>query len=417
MIMALLPRVLLLRASAAAAAWHDPSVAHACSLNGYLRGDGANATCWCNPGWSGAQCQALRLPKLAGNFATSGSYGRDPNVTSWGATLVQQASDLSYHLFVTEEQNGCGMTSWKQNSAIIHAVSPAPGAGPFRRVGMVIPFATNPAVHWDAQAQMWRMLVIKTGGPASKQHHCRAGGGETGAAQAKLQSPDMAQVQASGEYGNGTNQLYSTPSLSQNWSLTAATFPGCNNPTGAVDKAGTAWLLCHNGPGFHLFSAAPGWTAPATSWVEHGNILRTDNGVREGACEDPSMWIDPSSGAFHVLAHCYSTTSWNGTSDGEYCSAHLFSNQPTNLSSWGFTGGATLAPYGFDGTLSTRERPTLTLGADGAPAFLTNGVAALGYNRQEKHRDWAFTLIQAVIVSNTTNAGVDEQGHAGEANV
>ena len=197
--------------------------------------------------------------------------------------------------------------------------------------------------------------------------------------------------------GNGTHQLYSTPDLKQNWTLTVASFPGCNNPTGAVDKAGTAWLLCHNGPGFHLYSAAAGWTAQATGWIAHGNVLRACDGVRAGSCEDPSMWIDPSSGAFHVLAHCYSTTAWNGTEDGEFCAAHLFSNQPTNHSSWGFHGGATMAPYGFDGTLSTRERPTLTLGADGSPAFLTNGVAALGFNRQAKHRDWAFTLIQGVM--------------------
>jgi hypothetical protein len=303
-------------------------VARACSFNGYLRDGGVllgNDTCICRPGWQGAACELLRLPSLAAGFATSGSYGRDPNVTSWGATLVQDASDLSYHLFVTEEQNGCGMTSWKQNSAIVHAVSATPGNGAFRRTGMAIPFATNPAVHWDAKEKMWRMLVLKTGGPASKQHHCGPRDDET----VEGGENDPQSVARSGQ-GNGTNQLYSTPSLHQNWTLTAANFPGCNNPTGAVDKAGTAWLLCHNGPGFHLFSAAAGWTAPVAGWVEHGNILRTGDGVREGACEDPSMWIDPSSGAFHVLAHCYSTTSWNGTSDGEYCAAHLFSNQPTN---------------------------------------------------------------------------------------
>jgi hypothetical protein len=112
------------------------------------------------------------------------------------------------------------------------------------------------------------------------------------------------------------------------------------------------------------------------------------------------MWIDKKSGTFHVLAHCYSTTAWNGTSEGEYCAAHLFSDAPTNHSSWGFTGGSTSAPYSFGGVLSTRERPTLTLdSATGAPAFLTNGVSALGYNRQAKHRDWAFTLIQAVTTT------------------
>ena len=57
----------------------------------------------------------------------------------------------------------------KQNSAIVHAVSSTPGKGAFKRVGLAIPFATNPAVHWDAKAKLWRMLVIKTGGPASKQ--------------------------------------------------------------------------------------------------------------------------------------------------------------------------------------------------------------------------------------------------------
>ena len=95
---------------------------------------------------------------------------------------------------------------------------------------------------------------------------------------------------------------------------------------------------------------------------------------------------------------CTNDMDGDGTSDGEYCAAHLFSSQPANCSSWGFKGGATMAPYGFGGALSTRERPTLTLGADGLPAFLTNGVAALGYNRQAKHRDWAFTLIQGVDV-------------------
>ena len=383
-------------AGGATAAAQSP--AQACSLNGHLAagsvsGSG-NATCACSPGWHGAACEILRLPALAAGFAGSGSYGRSPNVTSWGATLVQDA-DLSYHLFVTEEQLGCGMTSWKQNSAIVHAVSSTPGKGAFRRVGMSVPFATNPAVHYDATAKLWRMLLIKTGGPASKQHHCgpRGAGGEADAAA----SPAL--VRTSEGDGNGTNQLYSTPSLSQNWTLTPASFPGCNNPTGAVDKAGTAWLLCHNGPGFHLYSAAAGWAAPATGWLEHGNILRAGDGVREGGCEDPSMWIDPSSGAFHVLAHCYSTTAWNGTNDGEFCAAHLFSADPTNTSSWGFHGGATMAPYGFGGVLSTRERPTLTLGADGTPAFLTNGVADLGHNRQAKHRDWAFTLIQPVLLN------------------
>jgi hypothetical protein len=211
----------------AAAHEQSPSLAQACSLNGHLAQDSAassgsgagNATCVCNPGWQGAECETLKLPQLASTFASSGSYGRAPNVTSWGATLVQDA-DLSYHLFVTEEQLGCGMTSWKQNSAIVHAVSSTPGKGAFRRVGMSVPFATNPAVHYDAKAKLWRMLLIKTGGPASKQHHCGPPGASDGTptetagtgSESQLETP-AAVVRASDAEGNGTNQLYSTPSL------------------------------------------------------------------------------------------------------------------------------------------------------------------------------------------------------------
>ena len=152
---------------------------------------------------------------------------------------------------------------------------------------MAIPFATNPAVHWDAKAKMWRMLVIKTGGPASKQHHCGPRESEAKAARESQLSARMSEARLS--EGNGTNQLYSTPSLSEGWSVTPASFPGCNNPTGAVDSEGTAWLLCHNGPGFHLYSAFAGWSAAAAGWTLHGNILHAGDGVRAGACEDPSM--------------------------------------------------------------------------------------------------------------------------------
>jgi hypothetical protein len=56
-----------------------------------------------------------------------------------------------------------------------------------------------------------------------------------------------------------------------------------------------------------------------------------------------------------------------------------------------------MAPFGFGGVLSTRERPTLTLDhMTGAPIFLTNGVSALGFDRSARHRDWAFTLVQAI---------------------
>ena len=67
-----------------------------------------------------------------------------------------------YHLFATEEVNHCGMTRWKSNSQVIHAVAASPG-GPYKRVGLALPFATNPSVFFDATAKVYRMLVLPTG--------------------------------------------------------------------------------------------------------------------------------------------------------------------------------------------------------------------------------------------------------------
>jgi hypothetical protein len=183
-------------------------------------------------------CEALRLPNItAGSsggdiFGSSGTYGRSPNVTSWGATLVRDHDSSNqknalYHLFVTEEQDGCGMTSWKSNSAIVHAVSSTPGAGAFRRLGTVIEFGTNPSVHWDDKSKLWRMLILPTGEPASRSKHRCGSGASPGAGRGGKAWKDA----GSSGLGNGTNQLYSTPSLSLNWTATKAEFPNCNNPT------------------------------------------------------------------------------------------------------------------------------------------------------------------------------------------
>ena len=121
------------------------------------------------------------------------------------------------------------------------------------------------------------------------------------------------------------------------------------------------------GPGFFLYSA-PSWTAPFSAWSTGYNIFQGlslpasppprlqpsppprsrrpspgpvaadgrsgscrhgcawlpagvgTGAVRMGACEDPSLWICPRTGAFHVLAHCYSTIAWNGTdAAANYC--------------------------------------------------------------------------------------------------
>jgi hypothetical protein len=243
---------------------------------------------------------------------------------------------------------------------------------------------------------------------------------------------------------NVSRQLFVSASLNGPWvaSLTSD-IPPCNNPSGAIHPhTGVAWLLCHGpspkgyGPGIFIHNATS-WSA-ATRWSDWSggyDILRgvVGEGVREGACEDPSLSIDPRTGFFHVLAHCYSTTAFNGTDpEDAYCAGHVWSRDGTP-GSWRFAGGAVDAPYDFIAqaktgasvsvpvpvpvslpagvstvstvsttsnvtVLSSRERPTMFVDpVSGTPLALINGVSDLGYNRQAKGRDWAWTLVNHVL--------------------
>lgn len=149
-------------------------------------------------------------------------------------------------------------------------------------------------------------------------------------------------------------------------------------------------LACHGGsrgygPGFFLYTA-PGWDSPASAWSTGIDVLEgITGGVRFGSCEDPSLSINPVSGAFRILAHCYSTIDYNGTlpdafgRNDTYCAGQLFSPDGSPKS-WRFH-GQDHAPYGFASgsmVLSTRERPTLVQDAvTGRPVALINGVSPL----------------------------------------
>ena len=144
-----------------------------CSLNGVC--SGSSKACVCYDSWTGHNCEKLRLlpvPPVAG-------YGMSPNITSWGASIIDIATiptaaatksvassgsssssssssksrggstgnaTKRYHMYVTEETDGKGLNSWITNSRIVHAVSDSP-FGPFVRKDVVSPTpTTNPQI-------------------------------------------------------------------------------------------------------------------------------------------------------------------------------------------------------------------------------------------------------------------------------
>ena len=109
-----------------------------CQLNGICK----QGSCVCDSGWRGTECDELDLLPAASLTPAYGGIMAN-HTTSWGGSVVQSESG-SFHMFVAEMANSCGMTTWATNSIIRHAVASAP-EGPYQAREVVMPpFAHNP---------------------------------------------------------------------------------------------------------------------------------------------------------------------------------------------------------------------------------------------------------------------------------
>ena len=136
-----------------------------CVLNGVCTA----GACACDPGWEGVSCDRLALhpaPDL-------GAYGYSPNISSsWGASVVKV--DGQYHMYVSEFNNGCGLTSWQHNSHIVHATA-ATAAGPFEYSDTVLgTFSHNPKV-LAGERERLLLFHVGDGGPYPPQSQCGGG--------------------------------------------------------------------------------------------------------------------------------------------------------------------------------------------------------------------------------------------------
>ena len=106
-----------------------------CQLNGVC----SQGSCICDSGWRGEKCEELDLLPVDSMTPAYGGNG----TTSWGGSVVK-SSNGSFHMFVAEMANSCGLNTWVTNSIIVHAVASAP-EGPYQKREVVMPpFAHNP---------------------------------------------------------------------------------------------------------------------------------------------------------------------------------------------------------------------------------------------------------------------------------
>lgn len=343
-----------------------------CSLNGVCEASGA---CRCDAGWRGDACGVLNLVAAP----PGGAYGFSPNISSWGAHVVRR--DGEYHMFVSEMWNGCGISSWKTNSHLVHATSRTP-LGPYAYQDTSLP----PFSHCNH--------VLESNGTIYLFHQGRSGdGNRTGLVNCSRGSNPPEVWPPAPSHA----RIHASPSPSGPWS--GAWFGpnfDCENPSPLALENGSVALFCH-GPGIRVALSK----GPGEPWTEPVFILQAGASPRPHTVwEDPFAWIDANS-HWHLLSHVYptNTSSWDDYNDIVAGHAYSrdgvrwqFSDEPPYTATVKTEDGGADANYVY----ATRERPFLLFDEDTeAPIALFTSVTLPGRPKQEA-QDYSFTHVQPV---------------------
>jgi hypothetical protein len=108
--------------------------------------------------WTGPTCGRL----LTAPAKPGGVYGFSPNISSWGGSLVTDASGM-HHLFAAQIPGG--LTRWGTSSECIHATS-ADLEGPFKLKDIAVkPWCHGPQVVMDPVSHHFLMTHVGAGAP------------------------------------------------------------------------------------------------------------------------------------------------------------------------------------------------------------------------------------------------------------
>jgi len=322
--------------------------------------------CHCDDGWTGDTCITLNLVPAP----VVGAYGYAPNVTSWGG--VPLLINNTYHLYVAEMVDGCGLCRWGSNSRVIHAVS-ADLLGPFKFVDQALEvWAHNPQIALDNSTAPPTFLLFHIG--------TASGGNPVNCNKFPNRNPSSA-PQAS-----GTLHVSSSP----NGPWSPQNPPGlgaCNNPAPYVSSTGSLYVVCT----WYAYTA-PSWRGPYTrvDFTFHGD-------AGKGTWEDPFVWWDHRHNAWKLLSHVYAGT---GSHYADRVGGYGYSYDGIN---WfrspvpPFDNHVTHSD-GPTSTLTTRERPKLFFASDRVtPLALFSGVASVPNGDKDKcGEDWTYTMAQPV---------------------
>ena len=367
-----------------------------CHLGGICTPAG---TCDCDPSWRGPTCAQLNVGPGSIAYAP-------PNRSSWGGgPPVRSAVDGRYHLYVSEMGGHCGLDTWQSMSTIVDTVSStASAAGPYTRVGVVVPRESHNAYYaYD---------------PASKTHLIyHIGGGDTGAEPPQWTNctngttPGSLALSSLGAAGpKGAEPLWThvqyvhhAVSLAGPWLRENFTSPpvggndsdigwGNDNPAPFIFPNGSVLMLTrrYQSPKLGVEPHDTIWLVTAPSWkgpyrfVSDGPALMDWRGrpTRENM-EDPCLWRN-ARGHFHALFHFGHRHAWS--EDGLRWSVG-------NASVW----DTTVATHSGSTLQKDAERPRIWVDpATGAPGLLFTACRDNGDKKGKANRDRSFTVVQPI---------------------
>jgi len=120
-------------------------------------GSCVDGSCVCDSWWNGDNCQVLALQP--GAPPARQAYRRwSDRTSSWGGSPLKTGNS-SYHLYLSEFDDGCGLNSWLPKSTVVHATASSP-EGPYERQEVVVDeFHHNPVVVEMPDSRFLMMVI------------------------------------------------------------------------------------------------------------------------------------------------------------------------------------------------------------------------------------------------------------------
>ena len=115
-------------------------------------------------------------------------------------------------------------------------------AGPFKRVGVALSYATNPSVLFDKDSGRYLLFIIPTGNRKKGPYNCTHRDRAPGAGEAAGGWPALAPPPPPAPVPLNHTQIFSAAQLTGPWTPEEQHFPLCNNPSPAVHPNGTKYV-------------------------------------------------------------------------------------------------------------------------------------------------------------------------------